>query len=95
MARKPPSGPTIDVEGKTYDVEKDFTWRELLTVEELGGVPLGRPGAFESMAVGGAFVFVVLKRSQPELTWEAFLDRNVTTEPEAAPRPTRAKTTTT
>jgi hypothetical protein len=35
------SGPTIKIGEKDYDVNRDFSWRELLTVEELGGVPLG------------------------------------------------------
>jgi hypothetical protein len=61
------AGPSIRIGSKDYDVNKDFTWRELLTVEELGGVPLARDGAFESFSVLGAFVFVVLKRDDPTL----------------------------
>lgn len=91
MATKP-AGPTIKVKGKAYDVNKDFTWRELITVEELGGVPLGTDGALDSMAVGGAFVFVILKREQPDLTWDAFLDEaisDVAEEKPARSRPTK------
>jgi hypothetical protein len=44
----PQQGPTIRIGAKEYDVNRDFTWRELLTVEELGGQPLARDDAFES-----------------------------------------------
>jgi hypothetical protein len=48
--------------GQQYDVEKDFTWEELMLVEQQSGVPLGRDDAFESMATVAAFVFVIEKR---------------------------------
>jgi hypothetical protein len=35
-------GAVLTIQGKQYDVEKDFTWAELMLVEELGGVPLGQ-----------------------------------------------------
>lgn len=91
MAAKP-KGPTIKIKGKEYDVERDFTWRELLTVEELAGVPLGQAGALNSMGVCGAFFFVVLKREDQSLTWEGFLDGQVGefTEEDKPVRPTRA-----
>jgi hypothetical protein len=68
---------TVTVKGKEYDVNADFTWRELATVEELAGQPLGAPGAMNSALVGGAFIFVVLKRDDPTLEWQAFLDSPV------------------
>jgi hypothetical protein len=94
-------GPTIKIGEKDYDVNRDFSWRELLTVEELGGVPLGRDGSFESMSVMAAFVFVVLKRDDVTLEWAGFLDRNIeelfgsddedeTPKPKAKPRPTKS-----
>jgi hypothetical protein len=92
-----PVGPTIKVKGKSYDINKDFTWRELLTVEELAGLPLGSSGALDSMAVVGAFVFVVMKRDEPALMWEGFLDggpddiEDPEEEKPARARPTRAK----
>jgi hypothetical protein len=61
------AGPSIRIGSKSYDVNKDFTWRELITVEELGGVPLARDGAFEAFSVLGAFVFVLLKRDDESL----------------------------
>lgn len=93
-------GAVLTIQGKTYDVEKDFTWEELLLAEQQSGVPIARDDAFESMAVIAAFVFVVLKRSEPELTWTDFVKRPIdvtqpdeTQEPKA-PRPTRAKAAT-
>jgi hypothetical protein len=68
---------TVTVKGKEYDVNADFTWRELATVEELAGQPLGARGAMDSALVGGAFIFVVLKRDDPTLEWGAFLDSPV------------------
>jgi hypothetical protein len=68
---------TVTVKGKEYDVNADFTWRELATIEELAGQPLGAPGAMSSALVGGAFIFVVLKRDDPTLEWQAFLDSPV------------------
>lgn len=86
----------ITIQGKKYDVEKDFTWEELMLVEQQGGVPLGRDDAFESMSVIGAFVFVVLKRENEALTWTEFVKQPIAVssgdeEPEKKPRPTRAK----
>jgi hypothetical protein len=87
---------TVTVKGKEYDVNADFTWRELATIEELAGQPLGAPGAMNSALVGGAFIFVVLKRDDPTLEWQAFLDSPVsdigTDEDEAEEKrpPTRA-----
>jgi hypothetical protein len=84
------SGPTIRIGGKEYDVNRDFTWRELLTVEELSGQPLARDAAFQSFAVLGAFVFVVMKREDASLAWEGFLDGNISDlidEPEDDPKP--------
>lgn len=71
------NGPTIKIGKKEYDVNRDFTWRELLTVEELGGVPLARDEAFDHMSVMAAFVFVVLKRDDETLEWAGFMDRNI------------------
>jgi hypothetical protein len=88
-------GATLTIGGKDYDVEKDFTWAELMLVEELGGVPLGKEDAFESMAVIAAFVFSIQKREDDALTWEAFvktpIDVQDETGSEKKPRPTRAK----
>jgi hypothetical protein len=94
------TGPTIRIGGKEYDVNRDFTWRELLTVEELSGTPLGRDDAFESMGVMGALVFVIQKREDQSLRWEGFLDGSISDlisddepddedEPVAKPRPTK------
>ena len=96
--RKQDDGPTIKVKGREYNVNKDFTWRELMTVEELSGFPLGRPDSFESTAVAAAIIFVVLKRDEKELTWEAFLDGSIedleadepATNGDGPKRPTRA-----
>jgi hypothetical protein len=66
---------TIRIGENEYDVEKDFSWAELMLIEELGGRALGSESAFESMATIGACVFVVVKRDEPDLTWEAFLER--------------------
>ena len=98
----PQQGPTIRIGAKEYDVNRDFTWRELLTVEELGGQPLANDKAFESFGVIAAFVFVIQKRDDPTLAWEGFLDGNISDitgddEPEqdakkkaaAKPRPTK------
>jgi hypothetical protein len=86
-------GAVLTIQGKKYDVEKDFTWAELMLVEELGGVPLGRDDAFESMAVIAAFVFAIQKREDDALTWEAFVKQpiDIQGEAEEKPRPTRAK----
>jgi hypothetical protein len=88
-------GAVLTIQGKQYDVEKDFTWAELMLVEELGGVPLGRDDAFESMAVIAAFVFSIQKREDDALTWEAFVKQpiDIQGEPvaEEKPRPTKAK----
>jgi hypothetical protein len=93
--KEAPLGAVLTIQGKQYDVEKDFTWAELMLVEELGGVPLGRDDAFESMAVIAAFVFSIQKRDDDALTWEAFVKQPIDvkdeTETEAKPRPTRAK----
>jgi hypothetical protein len=78
---------TITVKGKEYDVNSDFSWRELATAEELAGQPLGAPGAFQSALVGAAFIFIVLKREDPALEWQTFLDTpvsDVAAEPEEA-----------
>jgi hypothetical protein len=88
----PQQGPTIRIGAKEYDVNRDFTWRELLTVEELGGQPLARDDAFESFGVIAAFVFVIQKRDDPTLAWEGFLDGNITDivggdEPDEAAKP--------
>jgi hypothetical protein len=86
---------TLIIAGKEYDVEKDFTWAEILLVEELSGVPLGRSGAFDSMGVIGAFVFVIKKRADKALTWEKFVTGSIELPEadgdEAPKRPTRAK----
>jgi hypothetical protein len=70
-------GAVLTIQGKQYDVEKDFTWAELMLVEELGGVPLGRDDAFESMSVIAAFVFAIQKREDDALTWEAFVKQPI------------------
>lgn len=67
----------ITVKGKSYDVNRDFSWRELITVEELSGVPLAADGSLDHFIVGAAFVFVVMKREDKSLEWEGFLDRPV------------------
>ena len=97
----PQQGPTIRIGAKEYDVNRDFTWRELLTVEELSGQPLARDDAFESFGVIAAFVFVIQKRDDPALAWEGFLDGNISDitgddgeadavkKPAAKPRPTK------
>lgn len=88
------TAPTIEVKGREYDLEKDFTWKELMLAEELSGTPLGRADALDSMAVGAAFIFVILKRTDTELTWEAFVDSPVAASQNAngngASRPTKA-----
>lgn len=66
-------GATLRIGGVEYDVEKDLSWEELMLAEELGGVPLGREDAFESMSVLGACVFVIMKRKTPALSWEEFV----------------------
>ena len=90
-----PTGPTVRIGGKEYDVNRDFTWRELLTVEELGGVPLARDEAYETFAVMAAFVFVVMKREDAALMWEGFLDGNISDiigdEPEPDSKPAAKK----
>jgi hypothetical protein len=48
-----------------------------MPIEELSGQPLGAPGAMNSALVGGAFIFVVLKRDDPALEWQSFLDSPV------------------
>jgi hypothetical protein len=91
------SGPIVRIGGKEFDVNRDFTWRELLTVEELGGVPLARDEAYETFAVMAAFVFVVMKRDDESLMWEGFLDGSISdiigdepeAKPKAKPRPTK------
>jgi hypothetical protein len=75
MAKK--DAATINVKGKDYDVNADFSWRELATVEDLAGQPLGAPGALHATLVGAAFIFVVLKREDKTLEWDAFLDSPV------------------
>lgn len=88
-------GAVLTIRGKKYDVEKDFTWAELMLVEQQSSVPLGRDDAFESMTVVAAFVFVILKRENESLTWEEFVNQPIdfsqAEEPEAKPRPTKAK----
>lgn len=90
-------GAVLTIQGKQYDVEKDFTWAELMLAEELSGVGLAKDDAFESMAVIAGFVFVILKRDDDALTWEAFVKQPIDVkdeteaEAEAKPRPTRAK----
>jgi hypothetical protein len=88
-------GAVLTIQGRQYDVEKDFTWEELMLVEQQSGVPLGRDNAFESMTVVAAFVFVILKRDDEGLTWEAFVKQPIDVTDETAeqesPRPTRAK----
>jgi hypothetical protein len=87
----------INVKGKSYDINKDFSWRELITVEELAGVPLAADGALDRFIVGAAFVFVVMKREDKTLEWDGFLDRPISEitgdvdEPAGKkPRPTKA-----
>jgi hypothetical protein len=91
-------GAVLTIQGKEYDIEKDFTWAELLLVEELSGVPLGADNAFERMTVIAAFVFAIQKRQDESLTWEAFMqtpidikDETETADPEKRPRPTKVK----
>lgn len=69
--------PTIRIGAEEYDVNRDFTWRELLTVEELAGYPLAEEKSFNHMAVIGAFVFVIQKRDDASLMWEGFLDSSI------------------
>lgn len=64
--------PTITIDGTDYDVNKDFTWQELIEVEKLSGLPLGRDGSLDSLAVIAGFFFIVKRRVSPGLTWEAF-----------------------
>jgi hypothetical protein len=92
-------GASVEVHGKNYDIDRDFEWRELITIEELAGIPLGRPGSLEYAVVGAALIFVVMKREDESLTWEEFLktpppkgDDESEAEPKAKPRPTKAKT---
>lgn len=86
-------GAVLTIQGKDYDVEKDFTWAELMLVEELGGVPLGADDAFERMTVIAAFVFAIQKREDDALTWESFVKTPIDIQDgsEKKPRPTRAK----
>lgn len=95
MATKPQQddGGQITVKGKSYDINKDFSWRELITVEELAGIPLATNGALDHFIVGAAFVFVVMKREDKTLEWDGFLDRPISeieAAPEKKPRPTKA-----
>lgn len=64
---------TITVQGKTYDVNKDFTWAELMAVEEFAGTGLAADGAFDSVAVAAGFIFVILRRENKTLTKDEFL----------------------
>lgn len=70
-------GPKIRIGAKSYDVNSDFSWRELLTVEELAGQPIARDEAFESFGVIAAFVFVLQKRDDASLRWEDFLNGSI------------------
>lgn len=85
---------TVIIGGKEYDVERDFSWEELMLVEELGGHALGSDGAFESMSTLAACVFVIVKRDEPDLTWEQFTKRPMQIEDErseAAAKPAAKK----
>lgn len=87
-------GAVLTIQGKDYDVEKDFTWAEIMLAEELGGVPLGADDAFERMTVIAAFVFAIQKREDEALTWEAFVKTPIDIQDgtdEKKPRPTKAK----
>ena len=68
-------GATLSIGGNEYDVEKDISWEELILIEELSGVPLGTETAFQSLAVIGACVFVITRRTETGLTWEEFVKR--------------------
>jgi hypothetical protein len=68
-------GATLRIAGSEYDVEKDIAWEELILIEELSGVPLGTETAFQSLAVIGACVFVITRRTETDLTWEEFVKR--------------------
>jgi hypothetical protein len=68
-------GATLRIAGSEYDVEKDIAWEELILIEELSGVPLGTETAFQSLAVIGACVFVITRRTESDLTWEEFVKR--------------------
>ena len=91
------SGPTISYGGKEYDVNRDFSWGELLTVERLGGVPLARDDAFDSLSTMAAFVFVLKRRDDKSIEWESFLLGNISDllggddEPEPEPKKPAAK----
>lgn len=79
---------TITIEGVEYDVNKDFTWAELMEVEQRGGQPLGRDGSLDSLSTVAAFFFVVRRRKDAALTWEQFVSEpipNMDPEPEAEP----------
>ena len=85
-------GTILTIKGKPYDIDKDFTWSELMLVEELGGVPLGREGALESMATIAGLVFVVMKRDEAALTWDEFVKQpiDVTDEGDASAQDAKA-----
>lgn len=98
MATK--SDATITVKGKEYDVNQDFSWKELMLVEELAGMPLGSRDAFLATSTGAAFIFVILKRTDNQLTWEQFLEspvgdleETVSEEDEAVPTKPRGSKT--
>lgn len=65
---------TVTIYGKEYDTEKDFSWAELMLIEEIGGQPLGDERSWQSMAVLAATVFTLLKREDAVLTWEKFVE---------------------
>lgn len=66
---------TIKVKGKDYDINRDFTWDELIQVEDIVGKPLNENGVLDSIRTGAAFIFVVLKRDDSELAWADFIKR--------------------
>jgi hypothetical protein len=71
-------GAVLTIQGKQYDVEKDFTWAELMLVEELG--PAFRSAGMmrsNRMTVIAAFVFSIQKRDDDALTWEAFVKQPI------------------
>lgn len=75
--------PTITIDGTDYDVNKDFAWQELIEIEQLSGLPLGRDGSLDSLSVIAGFFYIIKRRANPQLTWQEFVKE---------PMPTQADT---